>query len=417
MLNNRDLADLEAAVAEDPANGLARRGLAQALLNAGQSEGALAHARILLTSAPQDPVVLGLAAMAADLVGDHHAALAFGANLRAVLNAATDGTAAQAALPRPRNTEDVERWSSARSFVEGQAISLLTFADVSGLFDDRRRLDDVVIRPWREALQQRSIASRAQASSGRANSAPPGVLLYGAPSSGKRFLGRVAAGELGLRTVELDLADVVDPWGEPGPSKILRAFEDAQTNGPAVVILANLEVVTHRRLRYTANGRKVLTDLLAALDARDASTVFVLATSSAPWLVQPILRAPGRCSEAVLVGPPDQAARTFLIQRSLRRRSISNDVDASELSGLLQGCTVSDIENVLDCAVARAYSDSTALGRVTRVQSAHVERALRSARRGANVWFDTAYNFPEFTDDSSQFDPLFDYIRRHVRRS
>ena len=83
----------------------------------------------------------------------------------------------------------------------------------------------------------------------------------------------------------------------------------------------------------------------------------------------------------------------------------------------LQGCTIADIESVLDGATARAYNDSATLGRVVRVQSAHVDVAAQSCARGAHTWFDTAYNFPEFTDDSSQFDPLFDYIRRHVRRS
>ena len=157
--------------------------------------------------------------------------------------------------------------------------------------------------------------------------------------------------------------------------------------------------------------------LFRSLDGRDRTKVLVVATSSAPWLVQPILRSAGRFSDAVLVGPPDLVARSHLVGRSLRRRSIAHDLDPDVVAGALQGCTTDDIDAVIDAAIARAYADSTALGRVSRVQSAHFDYALRTVRTGANMWFDTAYNFPEFTDDSSQFDPLFDYIRRHVRRS
>ena len=71
---------------------------------------------------------------------------------------------------------------------------------------------------------------------------------------------------------------------------------------------------------------------------------------------------------------------------------------------------------MLDVAVARAYSDSVRSGRLVRVHQDHVAYAIGRVARQANQWFDMAYNFPEFTDDSAQFDPLFDYIRRHVRR-
>ena len=117
------------------------------------------------------------------------------------------------------------------------------------------------------------------------------------------------------------------------------------------------------------------------------------------------------------MGPPDQRAREHLIARSLQRRGIAHDVDAEAAAATLQGCSVGDLETVLDAASAKAYTDSTSLGRVVHVRQAHIEYASTDCVRGANAWFDTAYNFPEFTDDSTQFDPLFDYIRRHVRRS
>ena len=294
--------------------------------------------------------------------------------------------------------------SSSSIELSGTSISLLGLRDLVGMSDERRRIERDLIDRWRSAL----IGS------------PPGaggVVLYGPPSSGKRFMAHVAAGECALPVVELDLAVSIDLWGDPDPGAVTEVFARAHASGPAVLLLANVEASTHRRLRYSANGRRVLADLLVGIDGVRGTNVFVVATSSAPWMIQPVLRTPGRLLDAVLVGPPDRVARRHFVLTSLRRRGVATDFDVEAAADAMQGCTTGDIETILDAAVARAYADSTKLGRVTRVQNAHVRTALAGATRRADAWFDNAYNFPEFTDDSAQFDPLFDYIRRHVRRS
>ena len=269
--------------------------------------------------------------------------------------------------------------------------------------EERRRVERSLVEPWRAALRIGSVGAE-------------GVLLYGPPSSGKRFFVHVAAGELALAVIEIDLAAVVDPWGEPDLAAIQGALAQCASIGPCVLLLANVELATHRRLRYSAKGRKVLTDLLLGLDTIPSTQTFVVATSSAPWLIQPVLRRPGRLHDAVLIGPPDRAARRHLIMSSLRRREISHDIDIDGTAGELQGCTTGDIESMVDLAAASAYSESHRTGQLIRVQADHMAYAASRGSRLANQWFDMAYNFPEFTDDSAQFDPLFDYIRRHVRR-
>ncbi len=390
VLDDQELPHLEALVATDPGNIEARRQLAEVLLGAGQPGGALVHARILLTATPRDPALLGLAAMAADLSGDPESAIGFGVTLRSVQRG--DATAIGAEL------------RAAPAIAPGAVVSLLGLNDIAGMAEERRRIERSLIDPWRAAMRLGSVGAE-------------GVLLYGPPSSGKRFFAHVAAGELALPVVEIDLAAVVDPWGEPDLDAIGAAFAQCASGGPTVLLLANIELATHRRLRYSAKGRKVLTDVLLGLDSLAQSATFVVATSSAPWLIQPVLRRPGRLHDAVLIGPPDRAARRHLLASSIRRRDIANDVDVAGVSGELQGYTTADIESMLDAAVARAYSESVRCGQLLRVESSHLAFAIARGARQANSWFDMAYNFPEFTDDSAQFDPLFDYIRRHVRRA
>ena len=383
-------------MSQDPKDVSARRRLAEVLLGLGQAGGALGHARILLTSSPSDPALLGLAAMAADLSGDARGAAAFGLRLRE----------AQGREPGENGAGRRTRHGSgsAASETSGRSISLLGLADIVGMNEECRRIERELIDRWRSAL----ITSAPVAG---------GVVLYGPPSSGKRFMTHVAAGECALPVIEVDLAVSVDPWGDPDPNAVADAFIRARAGGPVVLLLANVEASTHRRLRYSANGRRVLTDLLAGIDTVRDTKVFVVATSSAPWMIQPVLRTPGRLLHAVLIGPPDRAARRHLLLTSLRRRGVATDIDVDAAADDMQGCTTTDIEAILDTAASRAYADSTTLGRVTPVRHAHLRTALAGAPRLGDAWFDNAYNFPEFTDDSAQFDPLFDYIRRHVRRS
>lgn len=385
VLDDTTLAALEAALAADPGRRSIRLQLAQALLQGGRPDAALREVRELLRVGAGDVEALGIGAMAADLVGDTSAAEAFAGALRAATH--------PSAGPALRN-RGVDL-----------TVPLVSFLDVDGSADEKRRLELALVRPYR---LRRDLPEGL--------TLPSGILLYGPSSSGKASLAAAIAGELHVNLVRADLATAIDPWGHARPDSISSVFEAAAERGPCVLHLDNIDAVTHRRLRYTPHGCEALPELLAALDAHDPTRVVVVASSAAPWLVSPSLRGPGRLERFVLVGTPDQEARRRAFERSLGRAHGLDQDDLRATADLSEGCTFADIRAVCDRAASLALDESRLSGVVTSIRRDHLRRALHAQARSGWTWFDMAYNFAEFTDDSDEFDPLFDYIRRHVRK-
>ena len=354
------------------------------LIDVGRAADALPHIRAVLADAPHDVEALGLAAMAADLAGDELAGFAYSGALRAarVLPAGPAGPPMGAIVP------------------------LTSFADIDGCTDEKHRLERCLVSPFR---LRRNLPEGVEL--------PSGVLLYGPRSSGKTTLAAAIAGELHLPFVRLDMAERVDPWGAAEPGAIAAAFAQAGSQGPCLLLLENVEAASHRRLLYTPHGREVLTELHDAMDAHDPTTMVVVATSAAPWLVSPTLRTPKRFDRLVLMAPPDAEARATMLARVLGEGEGPVDADVRSVAVSAEGCTNDDLRDVAMRAAALALDESSAMGSVRRVRADHLRRALTAQPRSGFEWFDLAYNFAEFTDDSHEFDPMFDYIRRHVRKS
>jgi SpoVK/Ycf46/Vps4 family AAA+-type ATPase len=380
------LVELATALSADPQSRVLRLDYAAALLESGDSESALQQVKLVLASHPTDTQALGLGAMAAGLSGDLLAADAYSGALRKV----------QADTP-VNDEDDLNRPET------DVVIPLVSLADVAGNYEEKRRIDQVVLRPFR--LRKELPAA-----------SPTGVLLFGPRHVGKADLAASIAGELHLNLVRIDMATVCDPWGLPSVGVIAEAFRVAAEHAPSMVFIDNLETVSHRRLRYVAGGRDRLAELESALDANDCTKVLVVAATDAPWQLHTSLRGRGRFDHYVLVGPPDREARIAAMERTVKSRSLNVSADIDRICSMAEGCTFADLRSLVSTASMFALAESQDKGQPCMLRDDHMRRALTEIDRAGTEWFDRAYNFPEFMDDSTAFDPLFDYIRRHVRR-
>jgi SpoVK/Ycf46/Vps4 family AAA+-type ATPase len=378
--------DLAIAVAADPHRRSLRLALASALLDSGDATAAMTHIRFVLDAHPSDIEALGIGAMASALSGDQMASDAYAGALR------------MAQLRPGMMTElPVQRRSATVT------IPLISFIDVNGATEEKRRLEHLVVQPFRFRKQQ-------------PEAIPTGTILYGPPSVGKAQLATALAGELHLSLVSIDLASICDPWGMPAAGAITEAFNLAEDQGPSLLFMDHLEAVTHRRLRYVPGGRDRLAELEAAIDRHDPSKVLLLAASAAPWMINAALRAKGRLDQLVMVGAPDVESRMAAMERALRARALQTTADLRAISRTAEGLSNEDCRTLVAHAATFALAESMDRNAIAVLRDEHFRRALLETPRSAKAWFDMAYNFPEFMDDSTAFDPLFDYIRRHVRR-
>jgi SpoVK/Ycf46/Vps4 family AAA+-type ATPase len=388
------ISELEQAVSAEPHRRALRLELAEALLHAGRYHDCIGHVRLVVAVTPGDAQALGIGAMAADLSGDPAAANAYAAMLRVSTK-----------LPESTNMPE-----SRPDYVQTDpdvflTIPLVNLCDVDGYTEEKRRLEHVVLTPVRH---RRNLPAGMKV--------PSGLLLYGPAGSAKSHLAHALAGELHLNLVKVNVADAIDPWGAALPGAIRSAFALAAQHAPAMVFLEDVEAVAHRRLRFTPRGREALDELLEVLDSNDPTKVLVVGSTSAPWQVNPLLRRAGRFEKSMLVGPPDLEARKATLERHVKTRVLPVDADMYSLAARTEGCTTDDLIRLCSMAAEHALRDCVDRNALGPITQSHFVTALGGMARSAYAWFDVAYNAAEFTDDSDEYDPLFDYIRRNVRR-
>jgi ATP-dependent 26S proteasome regulatory subunit len=427
------IAAMQSAVDGDPSNAALRAHLAGLRLRAGDHEGALAEARVVLLAVPDDTAALAVARDAARLTGDDAQAESYGRLLTALqghepfdlppAGPTPPAFGAPTASP-PRREHERERPMRVGDMRDDDdfddddeeedddivgALGLspagpgVTLADVAGMASVRERLELAFLGPLRNpelrALYGKSLRG--------------GLLLYGPPGCGKTFLARAIAGELGAAFFAVGLNDVLDMWLGQSESRLHAIFEAARRSAPCVVFLDEIDALGQKRsqLRGSA-GRNVVNQLLAELDGAtsDNDGVFVLAATNHPWDVDTALRRPGRLDRTVLVLPPDEPARSEILRRALREPP-TESIDVERLAARTDGCSGADLVHLVEVAVEHALADSIRSGNARPVTQKDLERARKEISASTRPWFATAHNYALYANEDGTYDDLLGYIR------
>lgn len=401
---------IENAVAADPDNVSLRVHLAQLLVDAGRSDDALRHARVALASQPADVETLGIAALAAGLAGDTDAErgyaqllVALTGNTPSIANPAHD----RGARRRSVDDDPGDAGDMYRADVQRPSVRL---ADVAGMAQVKERLEMVLLGPMRNPELRAAFGM----------SMGGGLLLYGPPGCGKTFLATALAGELGASFLSIGLTDVLDMWIGSSERNLHEIFETARRSAPCVLFLDEVDAIGQKRgnLRHSAAMRTVVTQLLTELDGAERVNhgVFVLGATNHPWDVDVALRRPGRFDRTVLVLPPDQAARTAILDSHLRGRPLSSDLDLTLTAAATEGFSGADLVHLCDTAAQRALAASVRSGKVHPIGNHDLSAALRELTASVGPWFDTARNYATFANNSGEYDDLLAYRARPPNR-
>jgi cell division protease FtsH len=227
----------------------------------------------------------------------------------------------------------------------------VTFTDVAGIDEAKAELTEIV-----DFLQN---PDKYLKLGGRI---PRGVLLSGAPGTGKTLLARAVAGEAGVPFFQMSASEFVEMIVGVGASRVRDLFQQAKTAAPAIIFIDELDAVGRSRSAGGPNisgghdeREQTLNQILTEMDGFDArSEVIVLAATNRSEILDPALLRPGRFDRRVSVQPPDRGGREAILRVHTRSVPLSPSVDLGSLASSTPGMVGADLANLVNEAALLA---------------------------------------------------------------
>jgi cell division protease FtsH len=236
----------------------------------------------------------------------------------------------------------VMNFGKSRAKLVSKDMPKTTFSDVAGADEAIEELEEI-----KEFLQT---PGKFQAIGAKI---PKGVLLYGAPGTGKTLLARAVAGEAGVPFYSISGSDFVEMFVGVGASRVRDLFEQAKANAPAIVFVDEIDAVGRHRGAGFGGGHdereQTLNQLLVELDGFDTKGgVIVIAATNRPDILDPALLRPGRFDRQIMVPNPDLAGRKGILRVHARGKPFAPDVDLDTIARRTPGFTGADLANVIN---------------------------------------------------------------------
>jgi len=251
----------------------------------------------------------------------------------------------------------------------------VTFADVAGIDEVKADLQEVV-----DFLREPQKYQRL------GGTVPKGVLLIGAPGTGKTLLARAVAGEAKVPFFSIAASEFVEAIVGVGASRVRDLFSKARAAAPAIIFIDELDAIGRSRaaaLRVGGNDEQeqTLNQILTEMDGFDSREgVIVLAATNRADVLDPALLRPGRFDRRVTVQPPDRRGRAAILRIHSRHVVLAPDVDLDQVASQTPGLVGADLRNLVNEAALGAARKGEAA--VTMADFAEaIERTLLGTER------------------------------------
>jgi cell division protease FtsH len=239
----------------------------------------------------------------------------------------------------------------------------VTFADVAGIDEAKQELAEVV-----DFLRDPEKYGKLGAH------IPRGVLLTGAPGTGKTLLARAVAGEADVPFFSMSASEFVEMIVGVGASRVRDLFAQAKAAAPSIIFIDEIDAIGRSRSSGAYSGanderEQTLNQILTEMDGFDANTgVIVLAATNRPDVLDSALLRPGRFDRRVPVQAPDKDGRAQILRVHTRSMPLGADVDLDALASTTAGMVGADLANLANEAAllaARRRHESVLMGDFT----------------------------------------------------
>jgi len=228
----------------------------------------------------------------------------------------------------------------------------ITLKDVAGLKEEKEELEEIV-EFLKEPAKFTKVGARI----------PKGVLLEGAPGTGKTLLAKAIAGEAGVPFFSISGSDFVEMFVGVGASRVRDLFEEAKRHSPCIVFIDEIDAVARRRGTGMGGGHdereQTLNQLLVEMDGFGVNEgIIVMAATNRVDILDPAIMRPGRFDRKISVNRPDVGGREDILKVHAKNKPLAEDVDLKQIAQTTAGFTGADLENLLNEASIAAAKEN-----------------------------------------------------------
>lgn len=247
----------------------------------------------------------------------------------------------------------------------------VTFDDVAGSLEEKEELAEIV-----------DFLKNPKKYSDMGARIPKGVLLSGAPGTGKTLLARAVAGEANVPFFTISGSDFVEMFVGVGASRVRNLFKAAKENAPCIIFIDEIDAVGRQRGAGLGGGNdereQTLNQLLVEMDGFSGNQgIIIIAATNRPDVLDPALLRPGRFDRQIMIDLPDVRERAAILKVHSRNKKLDPTINFKNLAQRIPGFSGADIENLLNESALLAARSNRQV-----IQEKDLDEAMDRVRMG-----------------------------------
>ena len=254
--------------------------------------------------------------------------------------------------------------------------------DIGGLADVKQELIEAVEWPLKHKADFKRMGV----------TPPKGVLLYGAPGTGKTLLAKAVANESEANFILIKGPELLSKWVGESEKAVRKIFEKARQTSPTIIFFDEIDAIAPSRGIGSDDNRvteRVVNQLLTEMDGlEDMNEIVIIGATNRPDMLDTALLRPGRFDRIILAPVPDKKTRKEIFKVHTKGVPLEKDVNLSELVEKTEGYVGADIESVAREAAIFALREDF---KAKTVKMKHFEKALEKVRPSATKDVEEAY--------------------------